>query len=78
VNALQAIGLFIGLPLLFGVVVYLLVSAPGWIRDSRPEDQEEGGPLLVVSGRPLPDPARLPSEMSPADSTKLGGVSTRW
>ncbi len=74
---LTALGLFVGLPLLIGVVVYALVSAPGWIRSGSADD-EEGGPLLLTSGAPLPDPARLPSEMAPADSLVGGGVSARW
>ncbi len=74
---LHALGLFVALPLLFGVVVYALVSAPGWIRSSAGDD-EEGGPFLLTSGAPLPDPARLPSEMAPADSLAGGGFSGRW
>jgi len=76
VNALQAIGLFFGLPLLFGVIVYALVSAPGWIRSD--DDADEGGPLLLTSGPALPDPSRLPSEMSPASAVSGGGVSAQW
>lgn len=77
-NALQAIGLFIGLPLVFGIIVYALVSAPSWIRAQHGDGAVEGGPLLLTSARPLPDPARLPSEMSPADSLAGGGVSAQW
>lgn len=77
-NALQATGIFIGLPLLFGVIVYALVSAPSWIRAQSGDDEAEGGPLLLTSARPLPDPARLPSEMSPATSVAGGGVSAQW
>lgn len=77
-SALQSVGLFVGLPLLFGLVVYLLVSAPLWIRAARSDDPVEGGPLLVTSARPLPDPSRLPSELAPADSTYGGGVGARW
>lgn len=77
-NALQAVGLFLGLPILFGVIVYLLVSGPSWIRAARSEDVLEGGPLLVSSARPMPDPSRLPSEMAASNSTDGGGVSARW
>ena len=75
---LHALGLFVALPLLIGFVVYLLVSAPGWIRSSSGAEADEGGPFLVTSGAPLPDPARLPSEMAPADTLVGGGVSARW
>jgi hypothetical protein len=78
VSALQAVGVFLGLPILFGILVYLFVSAPSWIRASRSDDLVEGGPLLVTSARPLPDPSRLPSELAPANSTAGGGVSARW
>ena len=75
---LHALGLFVALPLLIGVVIYALVSAPGWIRSSSGDEAEEGGPFLLTSGAPLPDPARLPSEMAPADSLAGGGFSGRW
>lgn len=75
---LHALGLFVGLPLLFGVVVYVLVSAPGWIRSSSGSAADEDGPFLLTSGAPLPDPARLPSEMAPAGSLAGGGISARW
>lgn len=75
---LQALGLFVGLPLVLGFLVYLLVSAPTWIRSSSSDGAEEGGPLLLVSAAPMPDPARLPNEMAPADSVLGGGVSARW
>lgn len=77
-NAIQALGLFVALPLLVGLVVYALVSAPGWIRASSGAEAAEGGPLLLTSAAPLPDPARLPSEMAPADTLVGGGVSARW
>lgn len=77
-NALQAVGVFVGIPALFALIVFLLVSAPGWIRDARGDADPEGGPLLLVSARAIPDPSRLPDELTPYDSTKAGGVSARW
>lgn len=77
-NAVAAIGLFIGLPLLFGVIVYALVSAPTWLRSESGEDTPEGGPLLLTSARPLPDPGRLPIDRIPASAVKGGGISVRW
>lgn len=77
-TALQAVGVFVGIPALLALITYLLVNAPAWIRDAKTEDPVEGGPLLLVSSRPVPDPSRLPDELAPRDSTKAGGVSARW
>jgi len=78
VTGLQAVGFFVGIPALLALIIYLLVNAPAWIRAARGEDTDEGGPRLLVSARPVPDPSRLPAEMTPLDSTKAGGVSARW
>jgi hypothetical protein len=78
VTGLQAVGFFVGIPALLALIIYLLVNAPSWIRDARGDDLDEGGPLLLVSARPVPDPSRLVDEMAPLDSTKAGGVSARW
>ena len=77
-TGLQALGFFVGIPALLALIIFLLVNAPSWIRDAHTDDPVEGGPLLLVSARPIPDPSRLPSEMAPADSTKAGGSSARW
>jgi len=72
-----AVGLFLGVPITLGIILYALVSAPMWLR-SASGTGEEGGPLLLTSPRPLPDPSRLPSELAPAGSLAGGGVSARW
>ncbi len=77
-TAIQAVGVFIGLPLLFALVVFILVSAPGWLRTSRGADDTEIGPVLLTSARPLPDPSRLPDELSPAGLTSGGGAHGQW
>ena len=75
---LEAIGIFIGIPVAFGVVVYALVTASSWTRSGRASDDYEGSPFLIASGPALPDPGRLPSDIGVSTTAAGGGISARW
>jgi hypothetical protein len=79
VNPVQALLIFIGIPVGFAVLVYLLVSASSWTRSGRVSGDYDAGPLMVASDPAAPDPARLPSELAGAEVPVAGGgFSARW
>lgn len=83
-----AILLFVGIPLAFAGLVWLLVSAPGWTRAGRAGDADAwtGDPLVLDSSAPASAPAEVEAagEEAPAisggsDSAEgSGGTSARW
>ena len=75
----QALFVFVGIPVAFAILVSVIVYAASWTRSGRASADYDGGPFLVVSAAAVPDPARLPSELAKPD-TKVagGGVSARW
>jgi hypothetical protein len=78
-STVQALLVFGGIPLAFAVVVALLVNASSWTRSGRVSADYDAGPFLVASDPALPDPSRLPRELSTGSVTVVGGgVSARW
>ncbi len=77
-TALQAVGFFVGIPLALAAVIAIFVYAGSWMR--RPDDEAEGGPMLVVSASAVPDPAAVPRELASGITTAYagGGCSGRW
>jgi hypothetical protein len=79
VNPVQSLLIFFGIPIAFGVVVYLLVSASSWTRSGRVSADYDADPFMVASDPAAPDPARLPSELAGPDVPVAGGgFSARW
>jgi len=79
VNPVEALLIFIGIPVAFAVVVAVLVYASSWTRSGRASGDYDAGPFLVTSDPAMPDPSRLPSELAAADNVVAGGgVSARW
>lgn len=74
----QALLIFVGIPVAFAVVVYALVHASAWTRSGRADADYESSPFLVVSAAAVPDPSRVPGERAAHDSAGGGGVSARW
>ncbi|MFN8170113.1 MAG: hypothetical protein U0S36_15215 [Candidatus Nanopelagicales bacterium] len=81
-----AILLFVGIPLAFAALVWLLVSAPGWTRAGRAGDADAwtGDPLVLDASAPTPEAVEAPGEEAPAitggsDAGEgSGGTSARW
>lgn len=78
-DALHALGLFLGAPLLLFVLIALAVYLPAMIRGEKllpdhggpgghPEGQWIGGPRQGVAELPAPD----------GDDSRAGGASGRW
>jgi hypothetical protein len=79
VNGLQALLVFIGIPVAFGAIVYVLVSASSWTRAGRVSADYDGGPFMIASDPAMPDPSRLPREVALESSPVAGGgVSAKW
>lgn len=78
-SPLQALLVFVGIPVAFGLVVYVLVHASSWTRSGRASADYDAGPFLITSEAAMPDPSRMPREGS-ALSTSVagGGVSAQW
>lgn len=75
VDPLQAVLLFVGVPLLLFVVITLLVVVPGIVKGERftpggqaTADQWFGGPVKGTAELPAPD----------AEDSQAGGASARW
>jgi hypothetical protein len=79
VSTVQALFVFGGIPLAFSAVVALLVYASSWTRSGRVSADYDAGPFLVASDPALPDPSRLPRELTAGPSSVVGGgVSAHW
>lgn len=76
-TTLQALGFFLGIPIAFAIIVFVLVSMGSW---SGRRDDSPSGPLMIVSLSAVPDPADLPREIASGITTTYagGGVSGRW
>ena len=78
-NSVEALAIFIGIPVALAIVIAILVYASSWTRSGRASADYDGGPFMVSSGPALPDPARLPSELAGSSAPVAGGgVSARW
>ncbi len=78
-NPVEALAIFIGIPVAFAVVVAVMVYAASWTRSGRASADYDDGPFMVSSSPALPDPGRLPSELAgPSAPVAGGGVSARW
>lgn len=77
-SPLEALGLFVGIPVALAVVLFAMVSASSWTRSGRASGDYDAGPLLIASDPALPDPARLPSELAGPGVVTGGGISARW
>jgi hypothetical protein len=79
VSPLASLLAFVVLPIAFGVIVYVLVSASSWTRSGRATDDYDSGPFLVASAPALPNPSHLPREIGEgADALVGGGSSDKW
>jgi len=80
VNTLQSLLAFVGIPVVLGIVVYVLVSASSWTRSGRVSGEYgDDSPFLVTSDPAVPDPSRLPREIGEgADAYAGGGASAQW
>ena len=77
---LEAIGLFVGIPLIVMIVVALAVYAPGWIR-GRHDDEGAGGPVWATSpagSMAAPSGPGILTPSGPTDHTERGGASGQW
>ena len=74
----ESLLLFLGIPLLFIVVVALLVYAPGWTRSGRhrPGQGWDADPLWIAPGGADTGPPELPA--TPDSPSETGGSSGRW
>lgn len=78
-DPLTSLLVFIGIPVAFGVVVYVLVSASSWTRSGRASADYDSGPFMVTSDVAVPDPSHLPREIAAGSTTFAGGgVSAKW
>ena len=77
---MQSLLVFVGIPVVLGIVVYVLVSASSWTRSGRVSGEYgDDGPFLVTSDPAVPDPSRLPREIGQgADAYAGGGASAKW
>lgn len=76
-SALQALLLFVGIPVALAVVTFGLVSASGWTRSGRASADYAAGPFLVVSDAAVPNPSIMPID-NPDAAVAGGGVSAHW
>lgn len=78
-STLTSLGLFVGIPVAFGIVVYALVSASSWTRSGRASADYDEGPFMVTSDPAVPDPSHLPREVGEGpDALVGGGASAQW
>jgi hypothetical protein len=77
VNPVEALGLFIGIPVALAIVIAIAVSASSWTRSGRVTGDYDTGPFMVLSSAPVPDPSIVVNESSVAPVAG-GGVSARW
>lgn len=77
---LEAIGLFVGIPLTVIVVISLAVYAPGWIR-GRQDETTAGAPVWATSPAgtmAAPSGPGILTPAGPTDHTERGGASGQW
>jgi len=78
VNAVEALAIFIGLPILVGIVVAALVYSKSWTRDGRAGADYDSNPLLFASVPARPDPSADCRPTSGGAGRTEVGVSARW
>ena len=76
-SALQALLVFVGIPVALAVVIFGMVSASGWTRSGRASADYAAGPFLVASDPAVPNPSIVPSDYPDAVVTG-GGLSAQW
>jgi hypothetical protein len=78
----QVLLIFVGIPVAFAALVWLLVSAPGWTRGGRVDatDAWTGDPLLLGADAPASRPAveAATADGDDASTDTTGGTSARW
>jgi hypothetical protein len=75
VTTLQALLVFVGIPVGAALVVFVLVSASSWTRSGRTSADYDGGPFLISSEPAVPNPSIVDR---PSTSVAGGGVSGTW
>ncbi|MFM7213103.1 MAG: hypothetical protein ACKOFP_01820 [Actinomycetota bacterium] len=80
---LEAIGIFVGIPLVVVLVICLSVYAPGWIRgrDGEQSGGSGGGPVWATSpagSMSAPSGPGVITPSGPTDHTERGGASGQW
>jgi hypothetical protein len=76
-----ALLLFVGIPVAFSALVWLLVSAPGWTRGGRTDDTDAwtGDPLVLDSSAPASvEAAAEAPALDSGETDAAGGTSARW
>lgn len=77
---LEALALFVGIPLAALVVIALCVYAPGWIT-RRSSDEAPREPLWLTSpsgSMAVPSGPGIIAPAGPTDHEERGGASARW
>ena len=79
-TALEALGLFVGIPATVLAIIILGVFGPGWVRGRSGDMDEAREPMWLSSpagtmGAPS-GPGMLPA--TPTDHLEKGGASARW
>jgi hypothetical protein len=75
VNAITALVVFVGIPVLVAVIIAALVYGSSWTRGNGVSGEIDAGPFLTVSDASQPDPSRLPQDITGAPAV-AGGIST--
>lgn len=79
----EIILIFVGIPVAFALLVWIVVSAPSWTRGGRPDDTEAwtGEAVTVGSGEATAiEAAEVPAAAAGAaeDAGATGGTSAGW
>ena len=74
-TTLQALLVFIGIPVGVALVVFVAVSASGWTRSGRASADYDDGPFLICSDPAVPNPSIVDRQST---SVAGGGVSGTW
>lgn len=79
---IEAILLFVGIPLATILLVVVCVYAPGWVRANRDHGAEDNtGPVTMVSPRgamTAPHGSGIETPKGPTEHTERGGASGTW
>lgn len=82
-TALEALGIFVGIPALTILIIVLAVYGPGWARGKggASEDASSGEPLWLSSpsgAMSAPSGPGMITPAGPTDHEERGGASARW
>lgn len=74
-NPVEALGLFIGIPLALAAVIAFAIYGGSWTRSGRggDVDAEVAGPLFITTAGAPMDPSRLPREIGVESAIVVGG-----